>query len=140
MNIEKNKSKGIEYNNPSYGVKNTIETALSLFRLRKQNEEILEKFPRGTNYYLGFEFLSNTAVVDRICHNLDSLAIKKVLNKENDMSLNTEEHALVASYISSTINKIRGKKMDSMLLEGLRECAVVDYRNEFQKFIASNII
>ena len=101
----------------------TIQTAISLFRMRFNNGEILEKMP-DSDYYFGSRFNDDEAVALRICSSLVS---------ESKIELRSDDADLIEGYIKSFIDSLNGTEMDQLIIEGLRECASADHYYKFEK-------
>lgn len=130
MNIQNFKCNGISNTQPAKNVKPTIQTAVSLLRLRKSNDEIIASFPVNDDYYIGTRFSDDESVATRVCSGLVDYAEKELYNRT------TNEYAdalLVESYIDALVNSLSGTEMDAIILEGMRDCASADHWYAFEK-------
>jgi hypothetical protein len=102
----------------------TIQTAVSLFRMRYTNDEILEKMPINHNYYFGTRFNDNNAITIRICSALVS---------ESKIELRSADPDLIEGYIKTFIDSLKGSEMDELIIDGMRDCAGADHWYTFEK-------
>ena len=130
MNIQEFKCNGIGNTQAANNVKPTIQTAVSVLRLRKSNDEIIASFPVNDDYYVGSRFSNDEAVATRVCSGLVNYAEKQLYNKT------TNEYAsplIVEGFITSLIDSLSGTEMDAIILEGMRDCASADHWYKFEK-------
>jgi hypothetical protein len=133
MQVDQIKCNGISYSYPARLAAPTIETALSIFRMRFNNSEIFEMFPKNDpDFFAGRRFRDNEAVVARISSALTAAASAEYLKKpyheidENDISV-------LEMSILAFVESLSGSEMDKLLVEGLRECASADHWYTFEK-------
>lgn len=133
MNAESIKCNGLTggYGNATLNVQSTIQTAVSLFRMRQ--DDILEMLPHG-QYHAGSRFKSDEDVTNRICSGLYEAAIQEVTGKSWPAHNATpEQFVLIVRLIEVFIEQISGKDMDTIILEGMRDCAGADHWYTFEK-------
>lgn len=133
MNVENIKCNGLSggYGNATLNVQSTIQTAISLFRMRHEN--IFEMLPEG-EYHDGPRFSSNENVTNRICSGLYEAALLEVTGQGWPAHNATPEQFVeVVMTIENFIENISGKAMDTLILEGMRDCAEADHWYTFEK-------
>ena len=133
MNAESIKCNGLTggYGNATLNVQSTIQTAVSLFRMR--HDDILEMLPHG-DYHPGTRFKSDEDVTNRICSGLYEAAIQEVTGKSWPAHNATPEQFVeVVMMIENFIENISGTDMDTIILEGMRDCAGADHWYTFEK-------
>jgi hypothetical protein len=129
MNIQDFKCNGIGNTQPALGIKPIVQTAISVFRLRRSNDEIIASFPIGYDYYIGHRFTDDETVATRICSGLVEYAEQR-LYKESGQSAPA---LIVEQYIDALVNSLSGSEMDQMILEAMRDCASSDHWYTFEK-------
>lgn len=102
----------------------SIQTAISLFRMRFDESEIIEKFPTNDDYYIGPRFTSDNTV---------ALRIASALVKEAEKELRTNDLIIVEGYIAAFVNSLSGTEMDQLIIEGMRDCASADHWYTYEK-------
>lgn len=133
MNVENIKCNGLTggYGNATLSVQSTIQTAVALFRMRHEN--IFEMLPKG-EYHAGTRFSSNEDVTNRICSGLYEAAAFEVTGKDWPAHhAGPEQFVLIVRLIEVFIEQISGKDMDTLILEGMRDCAEADHWYTFEK-------
>jgi hypothetical protein len=105
----------------------TINTAIYLFRMRFEESEIFEKFPKNDEcyYYSGSRFNDNNTV---------SLRIASALVDEAKKELRCTDNSIIDGYINTFINSLNGKEMDQLIIEGMRDCASADHWYKFERY------
>lgn len=134
MNVENIKCNGLTggFGNATLSVKSTIQTAVSLFRLR--HDDILEMMPAGGQYHAGPRFKDDERVTDRICSGLYEAAIQEVTGSSwPSHNATPEQFVQIVKSIEAFIENIGGKCMDALILEGMRDCAEADHWYQFEK-------
>lgn len=129
MNIQDFKCNGIGNTQPALGIKPIVQTAISVFRLRRSNDEIIASFPIGYDYHIGRRFTDDETVATRICSGLVEYAEQR-LYKESGQSAPA---LIVEQYIDALVNSLSGSEMDQMILEAMRDCASSDHWYTFEK-------
>lgn len=133
MQVDQIKCNGISYSYPARLAAPTIETALSIFRMRFNNSEIFEMFPKNDpDFFAGRRFRDNEAVVTRIAAALTEAAAQEYLKKPYHAIEETDIELLEMS-ILAFVESLRGSEMDKLLVEGLRDCASSDHWYTFEK-------
>jgi hypothetical protein len=132
MNAELIKCNGLTggFGNATLSVQSTIQTAVSLFRMRHEN--IFEMLPDG-QYHAGIRFNSDEDVTKRICSGLYEAAIHEVTGKHWPYHASEEEFVQTVLTIENFIENISGSDMDILILEGMRDCASADHWYTFEK-------
>lgn len=133
MNAESIKCNGLTggFGNATLSVQSTIQTAVSLFRMR--HDDILEMLPHG-DYHPGTRFKSDEDVTKRICSGLYEAAIQEVTGKSwPSHNATPEQFVEVVMMIENFIENISGSDMDIIILEGMRDCASADHWYTFEK-------
>ena len=102
----------------------TIKTAISLFRMRFEESEIFEKFPKNDEYYNGSRFNDNDVV---------TLRIASALVEEAEKELRTNDALIIEGYIASFVDSLSGTEMDQLIIDGMRDCASADHWYTFEK-------
>lgn len=135
MKIESIKCNGLTggFGNATLNVQSTIQTAVAVFRMRHKN--IFEMMPPPhIDYHAGTRFNSDEDVKNRICSGLYEAAIKEVTGKSWPSHDETPEQFVeVVMMIEKFIENINGADMDTIILEGMRDCAEADYWYTFEK-------
>ena len=133
MQVDQIKCNGISYSYPARLATPTIETALSIFRMRFNNSEIFEMFPKNDpDFFAGRRFRDNEAVVTRIAAALTEVAAREYLKKPYHAIEETDIELLEMS-ILAFVDSLSGSEMDKLLVEGLRDCASSDHWYTFEK-------
>lgn len=130
MNIQEFKCNGIGNTQAANNVKPTIQTAVSVLRLRKSNDEIIASFPVNDDYYVGTRFSDDEAVATRVCSGLVNYAEKQLYNKSTNKYASS---LIVEGFITALVNSLSGTEMDAIILEGMRDCASADHWYKFEK-------
>lgn len=129
MNIQEFKCNGFSNAQQANNVKPTIQTAISVFRLRKTNEEIFASFPKGDDYHLGTRFYDDDSVASRICSGLVEYTEKQLYKESGQYA----PSLIVEQYIDALVNSLSGSEMDQIILEGMRDCASADHWYAYEK-------
>jgi len=99
----------------------SVQTAVSLYRMRYSDQEIFDTFPAGEDYYRGYRFTDDSTVAGR--------AVSAVLNYL--------QPKVPAENLQDEFNRffenINGTNMDFLILDAFRDCAAADYYYEFEK-------
>jgi hypothetical protein len=133
MQVEQIKCNGISYSYPARLVAPTIETALSIFRMRFTTEEIFDMFPKNDlDFYAGRRFLDNETVVTRISSALTAAASAEYFKKSSH-EINENDISVLEMSILAFVESLSGSEMDKLLVEGLRDCASADHWYTFEK-------
>lgn len=101
-----------------------IQTAISLFRMRFDESEIIEKFTTNDDYHIGSRFTSDNTV---------ALTIASALVEEAEKELRTNDSIIIEGYILAFIDSLSGTEMDQLIIEGMRDCASADHRYTYEK-------
>lgn len=106
-----------------------VESAVSLYRLRNDNDTILNSFPSNDDYYLGSRFTSNNAVASRLL----SAVVSKIYNiLYNRMDINEAEAALELE-IDNFFQNASGSDLDYLINDAMRDCASADHWYKYEK-------
>ena len=133
MQVDQIKCNGISYSYPARLATPIIETALSIFRMRFNNSEIFEMFPKNDpDFFAGRRFRDNESVVTRIAAALTATAAQEYLKKPYHSIEETDVELLEMS-ILAFVESLSGSEMDKLLVEGLRDCASSDHWYTFEK-------
>lgn len=133
MQVDQIKCNGISYSYPAKLAAPTIETALSIFRMRFNNSEIFEMFPKNDpDFYAGRRFRDNETVVTRIASALTEAAAQEYLKKPSH-AIEGSDIELLEMSILAFVDSLSGSEMDKLLVEGLRDCASADHWYTFEK-------
>ena len=124
MKVENIKSNGISHFSPAQSSIPTIETAVSLYKMRFTSEEITNKFDQKSEYYLGRRYSDNHDVAIRIA---------AALTREAKKELKTDDEIILEGYIKSFVDSLSGTEMDQIIVDGLQCCASTDHWYEFEK-------
>lgn len=133
MQVDQIKCNGISYSYPARLATPIIQTALSIFRMRFNNSEIFEMFPKNDpDFFAGRRFRDNETVVTRIAAALTTAAAQEYLKKPYHDIEETDVELLEMS-ILAFVESLSGSEMDKLLIEGLRDCASADHWYTFEK-------
>jgi hypothetical protein len=102
----------------------TINTLISLFRMRFKESEIFEKFPKNDEYYPGIRFNDDNTV---------ALRIASALVEEAEKELRCNDNSIIDGYIHLFVDSLNGMEMDQLIIEGMRDCASADHWYKFGK-------
>lgn len=133
MQVDQIKCNGISYSYPARLATPIIQTALSIFRMRFNNSEIFEMFPKNDpDFFAGRRFRDNESVVTRIAAALTAAAAQEYLKKPYH-SIEETDIELLEMSILAFVESLSGSEMDKLLIEGLRDCASSDHWYTFEK-------
>lgn len=133
MKIESIKCNGLTggYGNATLNVQSTIQTAVAVFRMR--HDDIFSMLPHG-EYHNGTRFSSDENVTNRICSALYEAASYDITGKHWPAhNANEEQFVQTVLTIENFIENISGTDMDTLILEGMRDCASSDHWYTFEK-------
>ncbi len=138
IDIKNVKANGISFN-PNYPsvqeFRPIIETAISVFRLRYSNDDILSMLNSIDNredYYFGIRFNDNSRVADRALSAVCSTAFKDGL-EYGPQSPTVEEIEMAQNSIVEFLKNIDGKTMDLLIIDAMRDCASADHWYKYEK-------
>ena len=127
-NMKKNKvseikCNGIGFTTPANSVKPTIQTMVSLYKMRHDKETIIDSLQKLEKdyYYFGERCECDKTITDRIATGL----VEYFRNGDSEMP---EE-----STIEKFVNSLTAAEIDILILEGIRDCASADYYYKFEK-------
>ena len=136
MKIEDIKSNGISHHASIKEVVGaTLNTAISLYRMRHTEEEIFSNFPQG-DYHSGSRFNDDDDVVVRICSALSRVARKEYLNNKTaylNKDMSESDELMLQGIVNSFVDTLSGREMDMIILDALRDCAASDHWYTFEK-------
>ena len=137
MKVENIKSNGISHHAPIKEVVGaTLNTAVSLYKMRHTTEEIFSKFPENDSYHVGSRFNDNDNVVVRICSALSKVAREEYLNNKQgylNKPMSDSDELLLQGIVNSFVDSLSGREMDMIILDALRDCASSDHWYTFEK-------
>ena len=136
MKVENIISNGISHHSSiKEVVGGTLSTAISLYKMRHNEQEIFSKFPEGS-YHPGRRFNDNDDVVIRICSALSRTARKEYLNNKTaylNKDMSESDELMLQGIVNSFVDSLSGKEMDMIILDALRDCASSDHWYTFEK-------
>lgn len=133
MKVENIISNGISYNEPAQNASgDTIKIAVSLFKMRHTEEEIFDMFPEG-EYHSGSRFNNDRDITTRICSAITKQAVGTHFPHSLGMNLEDHEVLLMEGIIKSFVDSLSGSEMDTIILDGMRDCASADHWYTFEK-------
>lgn len=124
MKVSNIKCNGMGPTHQARSSMSTIQTAISLFRMRYDNTEIIKMMAGGFDYHTGTRFNSDEAV---------SIRIATALVIESRIELRCEDPIIIEGYIKAFVDSLSGSEMDVLILEGMRDCASADHWYAFEK-------
>lgn len=104
--------------------KPTIQTAVSLYRMRYSIEEIYSKFDQNTPFYLGHNFQSDFEVTERI--------VSGILKKSKENLGEFASNLIIEGYAKAFVDSLSGSEMDSIITRALEACSREDDILKFQ--------
>jgi hypothetical protein len=105
-----------------------VESAVALYRLRHDDESILNSFP-ADDYHLGSRFNSNDSVAERLLS-----AVASHIHYLLHLSSNNEEaEASLELEIDHFFENVKGSDLDYLINESMRDCASADHWYTFEK-------
>jgi len=136
MKVENIISNGISHHSSvKEVVGETLNTTVSLYKMRHTDEDIFSKFPEG-DYHSGSRFNNNDDVVIRICSALSRTARKEYLNNKTaylNKDMSESDELMLQGIVNSFIDTLSGREMDMIILDALRDCASSDHWYTFEK-------
>ena len=124
MKVSNIKSNGSGNNAAARSSFPTILTAISLYKMRFSEEDIISKFPEDSEYHIGTRFNDNETIAYRI---------GSALVREATLELRTEDPIILEGYIKAFVDSLSGSEMDIIITDGLRDCAGADHWYTFEK-------
>jgi len=133
MNISEIKCNGVGYTLPAKKVAPIIQTMVHLFKIRNSPEKIIESLKKLENddYYFGPRCIDDEKITTRICSGIVEY-MQKTFTKQDNMSAN-EYTILIENKIESLVHSLDARKIDQLILEGIRDCASADHWYTFEK-------
>jgi len=138
MKVENIISNGISYNEPAQKASgDIIKTAVSLFKMRHTEEEIFDMIKENKDnlkhsYHSGSRFNDDDTITTRICSAITREAVESHL-KCRSTGLEDHEALLIEGIIKSFVDSLSGSEMDTIILDGMRDCAASDHWYTFEK-------
>lgn len=105
-----------------------VESAVSLYRLRYSESDILNSFPADA-YHKGSRFNSNASVAERLLSAVAS-HIHYLLHLNSD---GEEAQASLELEIDLFFKNIKGSDLDYLINDAMRDCASADHWYTFEK-------
>lgn len=128
MNINNIKANGISWHAPAAGIQSILEAAIAIYRMRFTNEEIFNSFEDDDNYHLGVRFSDNNTVAVRIMS-----AITREASASFGETEDPERGIKLAKYIEEWFESLTAADIDTLILDGMRDCASADHWYKYEK-------